>query len=138
MTPHEAEAEEEPEVEAEEEAEAADEADEAEEVIIKAPPPAAALAEVEAAAGAPGEDSEFVSAVTATAATASLAAVTKAAMANRHADAIAIGGGRTLEELVRESLAPELKSWLDANLPELVERIVREEIRKMVRRAEDQ
>ncbi|HEY9549974.1 MAG TPA: DUF2497 domain-containing protein, partial [Kiloniellaceae bacterium] len=69
---------------------------------------------------------------------ASLAAVTKAAMANRGGGAMAIGGGRTLEELVRESLAPELKGWLDDNLPDLVERIVREEIRKMIRRAEDQ
>ena len=59
-------------------------------------------------------------------------------MANRQDAAIAIGGGRTLEELVRTSLAPELKGWLDENLPDLVERIVREEIRKMVRRAEDQ
>ena len=84
------------------------------------------------------DDSEYVSPETAAASTASLAAITKAAMANRAADAVAIGGGRTLEELVRESLAPELKAWLDENLPELVERIVREEIRKMVRRAEDQ
>ena len=56
----------------------------------------------------------------------------------READEVAIGGGRTLEELVRTSLAPELKAWLDENLPDLVERIVREEVRKMVRRAEDQ
>ncbi|MGE5768272.1 MAG: DUF2497 domain-containing protein [Bacteroidota bacterium] len=108
-----------------EEAEAEAEADE----------PPAEPARVPATAG---EGSEFVSAVTAAAATASLAAVTKAAMANRQGDAIAIGGGRTLEELVRQSLAPELKGWLDANLPDLVERIVREEIRKMIRRAEDQ
>src|SRR5512138_517667 len=107
-----------------EEAEAEAEADE----------PPAEPARVPATAG---EGSEFVSAVTAAAATASLAAVTKAAMANRQGDAIAIGGGRTLEELVRQSLAPELKGWLDANLPDLVERIVREEIRKMIRRAED-
>ncbi|MGF1632086.1 MAG: DUF2497 domain-containing protein [Kiloniellaceae bacterium] len=85
-----------------------------------------------------GEESEFVSAATAVEATASLAAVTKAAMANRQSDAVAIGGGRSLEDLVRQSLAPELKGWLDENLPDLVERIVREEIRKMVRRAEDQ
>ena len=48
-----------------------------------------------------------------------------------------IGSGRTLEEVVREALAPELKAWLDANLADLVERIVREEVKKMVRRAED-
>ena len=44
---------------------------------------------------------------------------------------------RTLEEVVRDALMPELKSWLDRHLPGLVERIVREEIKKMVRRAED-
>ena len=35
---------------------------------------------------------------------------------------------RTLEDLVREMLRPMLKSWLDDNLPGLVERIVRAEI----------
>ena len=49
-----------------------------------------------------------------------------------------IGGNRTLEMVVREALLPELKTWLDGNLAALVERIVREEIRKMVRRAENQ
>ena len=46
------------------------------------------------------------------------------------------GGSRTLEMLVRETLEPHLKTWLDDNLPVLVERIVREEIQKMVKRAE--
>jgi len=32
---------------------------------------------------------------------------------------------RTLEDLVKEMLRPMLKSWLDDNLPGLVERIVR-------------
>ena len=44
---------------------------------------------------------------------------------------------KTLEEVVRDALMPELKAWLDRHLPGLVERIVREEIKKMVRRAED-
>ncbi len=44
---------------------------------------------------------------------------------------------RTLEEVVRDALMPVLKTWLDRHLPSLVERIVREEIKKMVRRAED-
>jgi uncharacterized protein len=38
---------------------------------------------------------------------------------------------RTLEELTRELLRPMLKSWLDDNLPQLVERIVREEIGRL-------
>lgn len=43
---------------------------------------------------------------------------------------------RILEGLVREALRPQLKAWLDENLPGLVERIVREEVRRMSRRAE--
>jgi uncharacterized protein len=40
---------------------------------------------------------------------------------------------RTLEDLVREMLRPMLKSWLDDNLPGLVERIVRAEIERVSR-----
>jgi uncharacterized protein len=40
---------------------------------------------------------------------------------------------RTLEDLVREMLRPMLKSWLDDNLPSLVERIVRAEIERVSR-----
>jgi cell pole-organizing protein PopZ len=38
---------------------------------------------------------------------------------------------RTLEDLTKELLRPILKAWLDDNLPELVERIVREEIGRL-------
>jgi cell pole-organizing protein PopZ len=40
---------------------------------------------------------------------------------------------RTLEDLVKEMLRPLLKSWLDDNLPSLVERIVRTEIERVSR-----
>ncbi len=40
---------------------------------------------------------------------------------------------RTLEDLVKEMLRPMLKSWLDDNLPGLVERIVRAEIERVAR-----
>jgi uncharacterized protein len=40
---------------------------------------------------------------------------------------------RTLEDLVREMLRPMLKSWLDDNLPGMVERIVRTEIERVSR-----
>src|SRR5262249_44612934 len=40
---------------------------------------------------------------------------------------------RTLEDLVKEMLRPMLKSWLDYNLPSLVERIVRAEIERVSR-----
>jgi len=40
---------------------------------------------------------------------------------------------RTLEDLVKEMLRPMLKTWLDDNLPSLVERIVRAEIERVSR-----
>ena len=40
---------------------------------------------------------------------------------------------RTLEDLVREMLRPMLKSWLDDNLPGMVDRIVRAEIERVSR-----
>lgn len=40
---------------------------------------------------------------------------------------------RTLEDLVKEMLRPMLKSWIDDNLPGLVERIVRAEIERVSR-----
>lgn len=39
--------------------------------------------------------------------------------------------GSSVEELVMESLRPMLKSWLDTNLPNIVERIVEREIKKL-------
>ena len=51
--------------------------------------------------------------------------------------AILLGnGGLTIEELVREILRPMLKDWLDENLPYMIERIVKQEIEKMVNRVE--
>jgi uncharacterized protein len=44
-------------------------------------------------------------------------------------------GGPTLEDLVRSELRPLLKDWLDANLPPMVERLVRAEIERVVGRA---
>ena len=42
--------------------------------------------------------------------------------------------GPTIEDIVREEMRPLLKSWLDAHLPELVERLVRTEIERVVGR----
>jgi hypothetical protein len=41
-------------------------------------------------------------------------------------------GQRTLEEIVRETLRPLLQAWLDEHLPVIVERLVREEIARVV------
>jgi cell pole-organizing protein PopZ len=39
----------------------------------------------------------------------------------------------TLEDVVREALRPMLKSWLDENLPRVVERMVEAEIERVTR-----
>ena len=44
-------------------------------------------------------------------------------------------GGPTLEDIVRAELRPLLKQWLDAYLPDVVERQVRAEIQRVVGRA---
>lgn len=43
------------------------------------------------------------------------------------------GNARTLEDLVKDMLKPMLKTWLDDNLPGMVERLVRAEIERVAR-----
>ncbi len=44
-------------------------------------------------------------------------------------------GGPTIADIVREEMRPMLKSWLDTNLPPMVERMVRSEIDRVIARA---
>ena len=55
---------------------------------------------------------------------------------NRLADTVLnrAGGERSIEDLSRELLRGMLKQWLDEHLPNLVERLVREEIERVARR----
>lgn len=80
----------------------------------------------------------LVSDTTIDASTVSLGRLARAV--RREAALRAFSGGdddRRVEDLVRESMAPMLKDWLDRNLPQMVERLVREEIEKMVRRLQE-
>jgi uncharacterized protein len=52
---------------------------------------------------------------------------------NALAQTVLVQNARTLEDLVREMLRPMLKTWLDDNLPGLVERLVRAEIERVSR-----
>jgi len=47
------------------------------------------------------------------------------------AQSVLVENVRTLQDLVQEMLRPMLKSWLDDNLPSLVERLVRAEIERL-------
>jgi cell pole-organizing protein PopZ len=77
-----------------------------------------------AAPAAPVYDSGLISGDT-------VAAVDRAF--NSLAHTVLGNNARTLEDLVKEMLRPMLKSWLDDNLPGLVERIVRAEIERVSR-----
>jgi uncharacterized protein len=52
---------------------------------------------------------------------------------NTLAQTVLVQNGPTLEDLVRQMLRPMLKTWLDDNLPGLVERLVRAEIERVSR-----
>jgi len=52
---------------------------------------------------------------------------------NTLAHSVLVQNSQTLDGLVREMLRPMLKAWLDDNLPNLVERMVRAEIERVSR-----
>jgi cell pole-organizing protein PopZ len=52
---------------------------------------------------------------------------------NSLAHTVLVQNSRTLEDLVKEMLKPMLKTWLDDNLPNMVERLVRAEIERVSR-----
>lgn len=115
-------------------------------IDLNARPEAEAGAEPEAdsAPEAPGATREFepeeeslLAPDTQASTAGTLSQLARAASDQREARTVQVGDGRTLEAIVREALTPELKAWLDAHLATLVEQIVREEIKKMVRRAEE-
>jgi hypothetical protein len=65
------------------------------------------------------------------------ASIAQLAAAVARERAVALGNsGITLEQLVREICTPILKEWLDTNLPYMVERVVKQEIERIVNRSE--
>ena len=87
-------------------------------------PPRPAAAPPPVAAPPPEPDRALISAST-------VAAVDSAF--NTLAHTVIGQNARTLEDLVKEMLRPLLKSWLDDNLPGVVDRIVRAEIERVSR-----
>jgi uncharacterized protein len=95
------------------------------------PPP---LREV-APAAEPADAEGIVSAATAAASVAAFSQITSlSSRSEPRARNLGVGAGDlTLETLVREELRPILKDWLDQYLPDMVERLVQEEITRLVR-----
>jgi cell pole-organizing protein PopZ len=108
-----------------------------EEAAEAEPPEAAEEAEAPEAAEDETSDS-LVSDETANASTESLAALATAIMKEpKSQNNVALGTGNTLEDLVKDMIRPMLKDWLDLNLAPMVKGVVKKEIARMVRRAED-
>jgi cell pole-organizing protein PopZ len=73
------------------------------------------------------EDEDLVSAATTAAGAAAITGLFGALNPNMRTGDL----DRSLESLVKEVMRPLLSSWLEANLPVIVERLVRREIDKM-------
>jgi hypothetical protein len=74
-----------------------------------------------------------------TAATAAASAMSKLLAGNVAVERETVGraGPVTLEEMTRDLMRPLVKSWLDQNLPAIVEKLVAKELEKVSRRAMD-
>ena len=95
------------------------------------PPPSHADAALEPRLDSGRE--RIVSAATSEAAAAAFAQLGALPRERRNEPELPLGGAkRTLEEIVHEMLRPLLQSWLDDHLPGIVERLVREEIARVV------
>lgn len=73
----------------------------------------------------PGSKPELASATTVEASRSSLATLSALIVKPE------VQGGDTLEGLVREMLRPMLAEWLDARLPDIVDRLVKQEIARI-------
>ena len=47
-------------------------------------------------------------------------------------------GRLTLEDMARDLMRPLIKTWLDENLPRVIDRVVTRELEKLARRARDE
>lgn len=74
------------------------------------------------------------SATAATEALAQMAQMRRGEQAHKAAPVPEVG---SLDAYLREAMVPLLRQWLDDNLPALVERVVRDEVRRLARRLQD-
>jgi hypothetical protein len=80
-------------------------------------------------------DEGLMSAAAAGATAAAFAALARSSQSGN--GGLSLGIGRTLEDLVQEMIRPMIKEWLDKNLPPMAERLVRKELERLSRRAEE-
>jgi cell pole-organizing protein PopZ len=99
-------------------------------------PPAAASPPQALQESSMPEQSTLVSNTAAAVSAAAFSKLARAAAPPAANEPISPISGMTVEQLLMSMLEPMLKDWFDKNLPVVVERIVEEEVKKLVRRAE--
>ena len=103
-------------------------------MVPESAPPESALPETPAAAEPPPRAAVSANLVAPEAAAAAASSVGSLVRTLAERSMQVHSGGPTIEDIVREEIRPLLKSWLDANLPPIVERLVRTEIERVVGR----
>ncbi len=83
------------------------------------------------------DDAALLSDITADASTAAMAKLLSVNLAVEQDEPARIGR-ITLEDIARDLMRPMIKTWLDQNLPKVIEKVVSKEIEKLSRRALDQ
>jgi cell pole-organizing protein PopZ len=81
------------------------------------------------------EVNDLISAQTAAAVTDSLSKLLAGNVSFEKEDEMGRPGKVTLEEMTRALMKPMIRSWLDQNLPGIIEKIVQREVEKLARRA---
>jgi cell pole-organizing protein PopZ len=84
-------------------------------------------------AGPPQVGQGLLGPVAAAAAAAALGELARTVAGNRQAP-VQRNGGLSIEDVVREEMRPLLRDWLDQHLPAMVERLVRQEIERVIGR----
>lgn len=101
------------------------------------PPPDIMLEDNPLKDDAPLDDDSLLSETTADAAAAEMAKLLASNVAVER-DEPARVGRVTLEDIARDLMRPLIKTWLDQNLPRVIEKVVAKEVEKLARRARDE
>lgn len=102
--------------------------------VEPAPPPQPEPARHEWSATPAAVDESLISAEAAKASAQALARLTRAGSVDERKTPT--GANVTMEKFLTDLLTPLLREWLDRHLPEIVEHVVEQEVKKLARRAE--
>ena len=101
------------------------------------PPPDIMLEDNPLTDEVPQDNDSLLSDTTADAAAAEMAKLLASNVAVERDEPVRIGRV-TLEDIARDLMRPLIKTWLDQNLPRVIEKVVTKEMEKLARRARDE